>query len=399
MSEVSKRMTVASDLEKNLIFQNLLKMKEAVILELGDQHRPGIVIRYENESVLLRMQNPLERELSGTVRAHFVFHNNYHYFEAHVRRIDVMQVAFPVPDKIYKNILRAHDRIDVSDRVFMRFSILVSSERKELSDSSRPEERILIEEVGKPEPAIDRMLEAIRRLVSDFSQNFQVKIFKGGERLSLDEYIIRQSGQIFLVYNSFEDSIEKGPRFEQGVMGVGDAFKHLLHHGETRQSAEAELLDLLQQKRDGHIFSESLVPLKLEGEVVGCIKLHNDTESGRSIKPAFVLRTSKYGAALVEALVKHDYFPLDSGDDFDVPVVNMSAGGLLFKLDTPSLKQYLILRTTLMMTIQCASRLIRANGMIRRINRPRSEFGVKFFVINDADSHFIDDVVHGRAVL
>ena len=137
----------------------------------------------------------------------------------------------------------------------------------------------------------------------------------------------------------------------------------------------------------------------LEGEVVGYIRLFNDIDYHRSIKPAFALRAAKYATVLVEALVKYDYFTLESGEEFDVPVVNVSAGGFLFKLDRSALKQYLILRTTLMMTIQFASRLIKANGMIHRIDALRSEFGVKFFLINDADSHFIDDVVHGKAML
>jgi len=345
------------------------------------------------------MKDTLPMEVEGTVRAHFVFHNNYHYFTTTVHKKSENQVRLPLPDKIFKNILRAHDRIDVLNRVFMRFRILVSSDRKELADSTRLDEHFLVEEVSKPEPAVDRILAAIRRLVADYAQNFQVKIFKEGERLTFDEHIIRASGQIFLIFDSFEDSIENRRRLEQEVLGIGDAYDFLLHTGETRTSAESKLLDLLQQKRNALVYSECLIPLKLEGEVVGYIRLYNDLEYHRSIKSAFAIRTAKYGAALVEALVKHDYFTLESGNRFDVPVVNMSAGGLLFKLDSSSLKQYLILRTTLMMTIQCASRLIRANGMIHRIDAFRSEFGVKFFVINDADSHFIDDVVHGRAML
>ena len=374
-------------------------MEQPIVLEFGERQCPGLVKHYDNDSMLLHMQNALKMDVKGTVRAHFIFHNNYHYFETVAYKKDDTVVRLQLPEKIYKNMLRAHDRIDVQDRVFMRFRILVSSERKELTDSSRLDERILMQEVSKPEPAVDRMLASIRRLVADFAQNFQVKVFKEGESLSLDELILRASGQIFLIYDSFEDTIESRRRFEQNVMSIGDAYEFLLHRGGTRKSAESKLLDLIQQKRNALVFSDCLLPLKLEGEVVGYIRLYNDTEYHRSIKPAFALRTAKYGAALVEALVKYDYFTLESGDVFDVPVVNMSAGGLLFKLDGSSLKQYLILRTTLMMTIQFASRLIKANGMIHRIDALRSEFGVKFFLINDADSHFIDDVVHGKAML
>ena len=399
MSEISKRLVVSSDLEKNLIFQNLLKMEEPIVLELDGFQCPGLVKHYESDSILLHVQTSLDRDVKGSVHAHFIFHNNFHYFDAAAQKKDDTHIRLLLPEKIYKNMLRAYDRIEVLNHVFMRFRILVHSDRKELSDSSRLDERILMQEVSKPEPAVDRMLAAIRRLVADFAQNFQVKVFKEDEVLSLDEQIIKKSGKIFLISDSFEDNIEGRRQFDQNVLGIGDAYDFLIHTGETRKSAESKLLDFLQQKRNALVFSECLIPLKLEGEVVGYVRLCNDTEYHRNIKSSFALRTVKYGNALVEALVKYDYFSLESGDGFDVPVVNMSAGGLLFKLDGSSLKQYLILRTTLMMTIQCASRLIKVNGIVHRIDKMRSEFGVKFFLINEADSHFIDDVVHGKAML
>ena len=79
MSEISKKLAVSSELEKNLIFQNLLSMKEPIELEFGGSHYPGLVKRYEGGSILLHMQTPLKKDVGGAVRAHFIFHNNYHY--------------------------------------------------------------------------------------------------------------------------------------------------------------------------------------------------------------------------------------------------------------------------------------------------------------------------------
>jgi hypothetical protein len=343
------------------------------------------------------MQTPLKEDVGGPVRAHFVFHNNYHYFDTSAQKKDDSHIQLLFPEKINKNMLRANERIDVLNRVFMRFKILIHSERGELANSSRRDERVIIQEVSKPRPAVDKILAGIKRLVSDFAQNFQVKVFKEDEKLSIDESILKQSGKIFLIYDSFEDNIEGRRYLKQDVIGISDAYAFLIHAGESRKSAESRLLDLLQQKRNAKVFSESLIPLMLEGEVVGYIRLYNDMEYHRSIKPASAVRAATYATVLVEALVKYDYFTLESGEEFDVPVINMSGGGLVFKLDRSALKQYLILRTTLIMTIQFPSRLIEASGVIHRIDKERSEFGVKFIIINEVDSQFIDDVVHGKA--
>ena len=396
MSEISKKLVVSSDLEKNLIFQSLLRMKEPIELELGGFRYPGFVKRYDRKSILLDMQTPLKMDVGGPVRAHFIFHNSYHYFDTAAQKKDDSHIQLLLPEKINRNMLRANDRIDGLNRVFMRFKILIHSKRKELLSSSLLDERVIMQEVSKPKPAVDKILAGIKRLVSDFAQNFQVKVFKEDEKLSFDESILKQSGKIFLIYDSFEDNIEGRRHFEQEVIGISDAYALLIHAGESRKNAESKLLDLLQQKRNGKVFSESLIPLMLEGEVVGYIRLFNDMDYHRSIKPAFALRAAKYATVLVEALVKYDYFTLESGEEFDVPVINVSAGGLLFKLDRSAVKQYLILRTTLMMTIQFTTHLVEASGVIHRIDKERSEFGVKFFTINEVDSQFIDDVVHGK---
>ncbi len=396
MNEISKSLVVSSDVERDLIFQSLHRMKEPVEIELGGESYPGLVKRYDDESILLAMQSPLKMSIGGPVRAHFVFHNSYHYFDTTVQKKDDRHVRLLLPESIYKNMLRKHERLKVLNRLFMRFRILIHTEHKEFSNTSLPDERLIIKEVGKPKPAVDKILAGIKRLVSDFAQNIQVKIFKADEELSFEEDILKRAKKIFLIYNVDEDNIEERKFIEEKILTISDAYEFLIREGVSRKSAESKLLDLLQQKRNTGVFSECLIPLRLEGEAVGYIRLSSDMDHHRSIKPKFAFRATRYAGILVEALVKYDYFTLESGDDFDVPIVNISAGGLLFKLDGSTMKQYLIIRTTLMMSIRFPSRQVEASGTIHRIDEERSEFGVKFAVINEADSLFIDDVVNGR---
>jgi hypothetical protein len=304
-----------------------------------------------------------------------------------------------MPQEIFKNLLRKHDRINVLNKVYMKFKIHIETESREFEQSSLLEERLLFQEMKKPRPAIDKMLKSIRNLVSEFAQNFQVKVFKGGEELGFDEQIVKETKRIFLIYDTYEDTIEEKRFLEDEVLTVGGVYEYLLSHGETEESASSKLLDLLQQKRNKRIFSECLVPLMLEGEVVGYIRLVNDVDFHRSIKPSFALRAARYSSILVSALVKYDYFTLESGKDFDIPIVNISAGGLLFKLNKPGLRSYLIINTGLQMSIRFPSRQIEVRGRIFRVDPERSEYGVKFEEINEIDMRYIDDVVHGKAPL
>ncbi|MFW6139371.1 MAG: PilZ domain-containing protein, partial [Spirochaetota bacterium] len=112
------------------------------------------------------------------------------------------------------------------------------------------------------------------------------------------------------------------------------------------------------------------------------------------IKPSFALKASRYAGVLVEALVKYDYFRLESGKNFDIPVENISAGGLLFKLENPKLKKYLIKNTALQMSLLFPARQIEARGVICRIQENNSEYGVQFQEINQTDMKYIDDIAN-----
>jgi len=399
MKEIAKRMVVSGDLERDLIMQSLLKKQELVELEIAGTYHPGFVKKLEKDRILLALRSPLTRNIGGTVRVHFVFHNNHHYFDAVPLKKSDLHVQVTFPDIIFKNMLRRHERIGVQDKVFMRFKIMVQSEKKGFAISSIREERTLIQELNKPKPSIDKILNGIKHLVSDFAQNFQIRVFKPGETLSLDEEIVKGTKRIFLIYDSFEDSIDERRFYEEKVVTIADAYEYLVRRGELRMKAENRILDMLQQKRNGKIFSECLVPLMLEGETVGCIRLWNDMDYHRIIKPSFALRASWYAGILVEALVKYDYFSLESGDDFDIPVINVSAGGVLFKLERAELKRYLVLKTILQMAIQFPARQVEARGSIHRIDEEGAAYGVQLERINEVDARYIDDVVHGRISL
>jgi hypothetical protein len=254
------------------------------------------------------------------------------------------------------------------------------------------DERVIYREVKKPRPAVDKILSGIKHLVSEFSQNFSLKVFKPGQELSMEERLTKETKKIFLIYDSYEDSIEERRFQEEEILTFGSALDFLISGGEPRKTAEAKLLDLLQQKRNNRIFSECFIPLMLEGEVAGYIRLINDFDYHRSIKPAFAIRAAGYASVLVEALVKYNYFHLDSGNDFEIPVINVSAGGLLFKLDKPVLNQYIIKNTVLQMSILFPDRQIEARGVVFRIEDKTLEYGVKFQEINELDWKYIENI-------
>jgi uncharacterized protein YlxP (DUF503 family) len=393
MAEFLKKMLVTSELEKNLIFQSLQKLKQPLNVSVDNIEYRGYVERFDTGSIVVRMGSSHIGEIEGTHKVNFIFNNNYHYFTTDVHQQDEERVVLLFPEELSKNILRRYERIYVLGKVNMKFKIMIQSEKGEFENSSLLDERVISREVKKPRPAVDKILNGIKHLVSESAQKFQVKVFKSDNRLTLQEQIVKETGKIFLIYNAYEDAIEDKRFYEEQIITVGSAYDYMISRGDARQACEGRLIDMLQQLRNKRIFSECYVPLMLEGEAVGYIRLINDIDYHRSIKPSFAKRTIGYADILVEALVKYDYFSLESGAEFDIPVVNVSAGGLLFSLDKPNLGQYLITDTILQMSILFPHRQVEARGVIHRIVKETSEYGVSFQEINQEDVAYIETLV------
>jgi hypothetical protein len=350
MAEVPKKMLVTSELEKSLIFQSLLKLKHPLRVCIHDIEYPGYIERIESDGIAVRIDTPTVGTVEGTVRANFVFHSNYHYFASEARKLHGNLVFLGFPEQISKNMVRMYERASVLGDVFMRFRILIRTKMQEFKGASLlASERMILQEVKKPRPAVDKVLNGIRSLVSEFSQSFQLKVFKPGETLALDEQIVKETKKVFMIYDSFGDNIGERRFLDEGVLTIGSVFERWIAKGVPKKNAESALLDLIE-----------------------------------------------YANVLVEALVKYDYFSLKSEEQFKIPVVNLSAGGLLFRLEESRLKGYITRGSILLMVLHFEDRQMRVRGIVYRIEEETSSYGVKFQEISVEDLKFIGDFVKGR---
>jgi len=395
MPEIPDKMFVKSDLEKALIFKSLAKMKVPVNVNINNISYTGIVEKFDDHSIIVNLDSPVIGE-SGDCSVNFVFNNNYHYFDSELQILDDTKVLIFIPELIKKNLTRKYKRLYVDGKVFMRFKVIIQSKSVQFKDSPLMDERFIFQEVKKPKPAIDKILISIKNLVSEFAQKIQIKVYKQNDKFDFIDEVLRDTKQIFLIYNSYEDSLDEKRFMDKDIMTIMDVFNYYIRKGEPRKRIEDKLLDLLQDRRNKRIFSECYIPLLLEDEVVGYIRLINDFDFHRNIKPMNALKTKQYAEVLVEALVKYDYFRLDSGKDYNIPVVDISAGGLLFRLEDEKLKRYLAKNTLLEIDINLPYRRINARGIVTRVMKEHSEYAVKFQEIEQEDAEYLNSLAQGK---
>ncbi|RKX95741.1 MAG: hypothetical protein DRP84_03270 [Spirochaetes bacterium] len=395
MPEIPDKMFVKSDLEKALIFKSLAKMEVPVNVNINNISYTGIVEKFDDHSIIVNLDSPVIGD-SGACSVNFVFNNNYHYFDSEFQILDDTRILIFVPELIKKNLTRKYKRLYVDGKVFMRFKVIIQSKSIQFKDSPLMDERFIFQEVKKPKPAIDKILISIKNLVSEFAQKIQIKVYKQNDKFNFIDEVLRDTKQIFLIYNSYEDSLDEKRFMDKDIMTIMDVFNYYIRKGEPRKRIEDKLLDLLQDRRNKRIFSECYVPLLLEDEVVGYIRLINDFDFHRNIKPINALKTKQYAEVLVEALVKYDYFRLDSGKDYNIPVVDISAGGLLFRLEDKKLKRYLAKNTLLEIDVNLPYRRINARGIVTRVMKEHSEYAVKFQEIEQDDAEYLNSLAQGK---
>jgi len=268
-------MLVTSFLEKSLIFQNLMKSAEPLHIDIQGIEYRGTIESFSENNLIVHMSSPFIGDMDGTVKVNFKFHNNYHYFETTGQQIEGSRLSLLVPERINKNILRRYERVYTLGKVFLKLKIMIQSDKSSFRSSGLLDERVIYREAKSPRPAVDKILTGIRHLVSEFAQIIQIKVFKPDQKFTLEEQLLRETKKIFLIYDSYADSIKERRFSENGVMTVRRAYEYMIERGDPRKAAEGKLLDLQQLKRNRKIFSECFIPLMLEGEAVGYIHLIN----------------------------------------------------------------------------------------------------------------------------
>ena len=395
MPEIPDKMIVKSELEKTLIFKSLSKMKVPINVDVDNISYSGTIEKYDNNTIVVVLESPIIGETGGC-SVNFIFNNNYHYFISEMQMIEDNKILIFIPEEIQKNLTRKYKRVYMDGKVFMRFKVVIQPRALHFKDSPLMDERFIFQEVKKPKPAIDKILVAIKKLVSEFAQKIQIKVYKSDDKLDFIDELLRKSKKIFLIYNSYEDTLTDRRFKDDKIMTIMDVYNFYIGRGEPRKRIEDKLLDLLQDRRNKRIFSECYIPLLLEGETVGYIRLINGFDSHRNVKPMNAIKTRQYAELIVEALVKYDYFRLDSGKDFNIPVIDISAGGLLFRLKDEKLKRYLTKYTLLHVDINLPKRRITTKGVVTRIVKQSSEYALKFQEIEQDDMKYIDSLVQGK---
>jgi len=247
MSELPKKMVVTSDLEKNLIFQRLKKMKEPLNIMIDGIEYPGLIESFTDEAITLKIISPFIGEIGYNLKANFTFHNNYHYFNTNASQLDENRILLIYPEIITKNLIRKYKRVNVFGKVFMKLKIMIQSASHDFETSSLLDERVIYQEAKKPRPSVDKILSGIKHLVSEYSQKFSLKVFKPDQKFTLEEMLIKNTKKIFLIYDSFEDSIVERRFLDEEIITFGSAFDYLIKMGDPRNIAESKLLDLLQE--------------------------------------------------------------------------------------------------------------------------------------------------------
>lgn len=306
-----------------------------------------------------------------------------------------------IPEKMYKNLSRRYTRLPPPGDLTASFSF--AGERFDLNFPSSSAFNPNVEPQASPDfnPADLKglMLEFEHKALAIGSER-GIVMFKDRSPDSPEEQLSAQTGRCFYLATTMSGIPESDPFAERSILTRDDFISWYMDTGLEPEQAESEVLRLERSKRNSGILSELLVPILFQDYAIGCVSIFN-TRPG---KPPFDLRTVEtfisFARIFAWSLKLHGYFKDSSKleENYGTQVVDVSAGGLLFACQDPTLMQ--ALKESLPVTVRLASkrRTIDAAGVIRRhyVGRKEGFFGLEFTVMAPEDFRFLFEYLYGR---
>ena len=362
------------------------------------QETSGRIESVSENDVVIELVAPLKTGREERLRVFFSYFGHVMTFLARVRSIEETRLTVSYPKGIYKNLQRKYERVPPPAGVRVYF--ILENEQVELNFPKSEE----YNPVDKPEYSDKFNPESLGRLVATFRESVagrctesRITMFRDRAPSGFEEEVMARTGRMVVIPASDAVLSELETRMAERVVSRAAL---------VRERAEAGLdlggrsfAAIQAEKRTNGIFAELYSPILFRQYVVGCVYLMS-TDRSKEMDVDLVEYVGQFSEVLAYSLSINDYFKGAEtvAERYDAEIVNLSASGLLFTHDSPSLKESLVIYADLSLILQVGQRKISlATRIMRKYEDAKTcYYGVQFLDIKPEDFRFLFDFVYGK---
>ena len=390
-------------IEQEYTFKTLLTISAKIRIHSNKRELNCKLKRYNEES--LEIESP-ETDISflkkgDEIAAYFLFQNNKHTFTTRVLEVKRQSFLLKQPNGLYRNLQREYERIKANNEVKVHFKL--KEKRVELN-FPRTENYFPLNEYDLPDK---HDLEQMDVLIADFRKAMQYSVsenkiimLRNKTPTTYEEQIMARTGKI-IWFPTIDDGLINEPVLPEDILfKLRDYYLYESQEGLSVDEIKEKLQRILINKSNKGIYSQLYCPILYNEYFIGYIYLANKTEKLKKIDLEIVKYVYEFAKILCYSLKVNDYFQAQQQEDtvYEIPIIDISASGLLFAHPEKRLPKELLLHTHLDIALVINKRKININAMIMRKFRDLRYcyFGVRFNKIAPEDFRYLFESIYGK---
>lgn len=390
---------------KEFVFKSLIEQN--VELNIHGQRKgiAGSVLDIKDEylEVEIRSGDPDLFSVDENVRVYFLFQNNYHTFESVILEKGQNRVKLVHPEGVYKNPQRKNERVKISERAEIFFTI--KGQKVELNfPRSNRYTQLSPEAVNSH---IDFDYSSIKSLYKNFREKTkdevsEARIVMMREKV-LDKYeekVMAATGKILWIPSTEEDFPINDPYPDERLITRRDLVKYEEALDRPPHVITSKLGNILYEKQKKQIHSELFCPILYDLYLVGYVYLCNREDRKEKITKDLLEYTYDFSRVLGYSLHLTGYFTSNDNMErrYEAPIIDISASGLLFAHPRADLSDNLLIHTDIEVTVRFPERTMVIGSRVRRKfqDAERCYFGIQFLEISQDDLNFLFEKLYAK---
>lgn len=389
-------------IEQEFIYKYLKDHKVELYIQLYKHQITGCLSDFSDKQLTINTTSEAETFLKkrDEIKLFFNFHGAKHIFKARIIKINHAQLILTPPSLVLKDLQRKYERIHSGEEITISFMLKekkVTLNFPVIDVNSPLRDLVIPQEVSNQN--MTELIKEFKISLQGTVETNQIIMMRNKVPSTYEEILMSKTGKILWI-----PDVQKGLQDQRLYPTDLLTTYRDIQEAEENLSAEQALVKFkmaLQTKKDRASYSQLYCPIFYNYYFIGYVYLSNGISLKKIIDYKMVKHTYDFTKILCYSLESNHYFETTQKETnfHDLPIIDISASGLLFGHTSATLPQELLLHKTLDFTITIHNRPIALSARVMRKFRDSNYnyFGIEFNNITPEDFRFLYEYIYGNS--
>jgi len=390
---------------KEFVFKSLIEQNVELNIHGQRKEIAGSILEIKDEylDVEIRSGDPNLFSVDESVQVYFLFQNNYHTFESVILEQSEDRVKLVHPEGVYKNPQRKNERVRISDRAEVFFTIKGQKVELNFPRSNRYTElspEVLNSRIDFDYSSIKSLYQNFREKTQDEVSEARIIMMREKVLDKYEEKVMAATGKMLWIPSTEEDFPVNDPYPDERLITRRDLVKYEEALDRPPHVITSKLGNILYEKQKKQIHSELFCPILYDLYLVGYVYLCNREDRKEKISKDLLEYAYDFSRVLGYSLRLTGYFTSNESMErrYEAPIIDISASGLLFAHPRAGLSDNLLIHTDMEITVRFPERTMVIGSRVRRKfqDAERCYFGVQFLEVSQEDLNFLFEKLYSK---